>query len=157
MASPNRTLAAVNYRGASRAAQEHPSPAYPWFWEIHTWIEGQTTALEEIDAIQAAQDLASFVRALQGLSPSGGPRGRGIPLAQHDRNFRYWLQRFHGDPAVSAVWQQALEAPQWDGPPVWRHGHLDGRNWLVQNGRICAVIDGGEMGLGDPAADAMVA
>lgn len=47
--------------------------------------------IEAIDPIQAARDLAGFVRALQRVNSSGGPLGRGIPLAERDREFRYWL------------------------------------------------------------------
>jgi aminoglycoside phosphotransferase (APT) family kinase protein len=65
-------------------AQGHPTRDYPWFWEIHTWIEGETVAIEQIDAIQAARDLAALVGALQELSPTDAPIGRGIPLAQRD-------------------------------------------------------------------------
>ena len=60
-------------------------------------------------------------------------------------------------PAVAAEWQRALTAPPWEGPPVWHHGDLDARNWLVRDGRIRAVIDWGSMGVGDPACDVMVA
>ena len=61
------------------------------------------------------------------------------------------------DPAVTAEWERALAAPPWDGPPVWHHGDLDARNWLVRDGRISGVIDWGAMGVGDPACDVMVA
>ena len=50
----------------------------------------------------------------------------------------------------------ALAAPAWDGPPLWHHGDLDVRNWLVRHGRISGVIDWGSMGVGDPACDVMV-
>jgi aminoglycoside phosphotransferase (APT) family kinase protein len=78
-------------------------------------------------------------------------------LAERDHEFRYWLARFDGDPAVAQEWERALAAPPWDGPPVWHHGDLDVRNWLVREGRICGVIDWGSMGVGDPACDVMVA
>jgi aminoglycoside phosphotransferase (APT) family kinase protein len=138
-------------------AQGRPSRDYPWFWEIHTWVAGQTVPVEEIDAVPAARDLAAFVRSLQRVDPSGAPRGRGIPLAQRDEGFRHWLARFDGDPAAAVAWERALEAPPWDGPPVWHHGDLDVRNWLVRGGRINGVIDWGAMGVGDPACDVMVA
>ncbi|MFD1136453.1 aminoglycoside phosphotransferase family protein [Paenibacillus urinalis] len=138
-------------------AQGHPNNEYPWFWEIHTWVEGKTVPIEEMDVIQAARDLADFVGALQQINPSEGPPGRGIPLAQRNEEFQYWLARFDGDPAVSAVWESALAAPPWNGPPVWHHGDLDVRNWLVRNGRITGVIDWDTMGIGDPACDIMVA
>lgn len=138
-------------------AQGRPTSDYPWFWDVHTWIEGSTVPLEQIDAIQAARDLAAFVAALRRVDPTGAPRGRGVPLAQRDDEFRHWLARFEGDPVVVVEWERALTAPAWDGPPVWHHGDLDARNWLVRDGRIAAVIDWGCMGVGDPACDLMVA
>jgi aminoglycoside phosphotransferase (APT) family kinase protein len=138
-------------------AQGRPTGEYPWFWDVYTWVEGETALVEEIDAIQAARDLAGFVAALQQMDPAGAPQGRGIPMAERDEEIQYWLARFDGDPAVTAEWERALAAPPWDGPPVWHHGDLDPRNWLVRNGRISGVIDWGSMGVGDPACDVMVA
>ena len=138
-------------------AQGRPSVAYPWFWEIHSWVDGETVPVEEIDAIQAACDLAALVGALQRIDPDGAPRGRGVPLAERDAGIRHWLERFDGDPAVTAEWERALAAPPWDRPPVWHHGDLDARNWLVRDGRISGVIDWAAMGVGDPACDVMVA
>lgn len=138
-------------------AQGRPSTEYPWFWEVHTWVDGETVPVEELDALQAARDLAAFVAVLQRVDPAGAPPGRGIPLAERDEGVRSWLERFGGDPAVTAVWERALAAPAWDGPPVWHHGDLDVRNWLVRDGRITGVIDWGEMGVGDPACEVMVA
>lgn len=138
-------------------AQGRPSLLYPWFWDVYTWVEGDSAPVEQIDAMTAARDLAAFVAALQHVDPTGAPPGRGIPLAERDQEIRHWLARFKGDPAVTAEWERALRAPPWQGPPVWHHGDIDARNWLVRNGRICAVIDWGSMGVGDPACDVMVA
>jgi aminoglycoside phosphotransferase (APT) family kinase protein len=139
-------------------AQGRPGSGYPWFWEIHTWVDGETVPVEEIDAIQAARDLAELVRALQAIEPTGGPPpGRGVALAERDPAFHYWLERFEGDDRVVVEWERALAAPPWDGAPVWHHGDLDCRNWLVREGRITGVIDWGSMGVGDPACDVMVA
>lgn len=138
-------------------AQGRPGEGYPWFWEIHSWVDGQTVPIESIDVIQAATDLCGLIEALQRVSPAGAPPGRGIPLADRDPGVRYWLSRFAGDPTVTAVWERALAAPPWDGPPVWHHGDLDARNWLIRGGRISAVIDWSLMGVGDPACDLMVA
>jgi aminoglycoside phosphotransferase (APT) family kinase protein len=138
-------------------AQGRPSERYPWFWQIHTWVAGDTLPVEAVDSVQAARDLAALVSALQRVDPAGAPPGRGVPLQRRDDEFRGWLPRFNGDPAVSEEWERALAAPSWDGPPVWHHGDLDVRNWLVTNGRISGVIDWGLMGVGDPACDVMVA
>ena len=134
-----------------------PSDDYPWFWEIHRWVEGETVPVTEIDVFQAACDLALLVGTMQQISPAGAPPGRGIPLVDRDQEIRYWLARFRGDPRVTAEWERALAAPAWDGAPVWHHGDLDVRNWLVRDGRISGVIDWGAMGVGDPACDVMVA
>ncbi|MPZ15550.1 MAG: phosphotransferase [Chloroflexi bacterium] len=138
-------------------AQGHPTDEYPWFWDVYNWVAGETLPIESIDAVQAARDLAAFVAALQQMDPVGAPAGRGIPLAERDKEIRYWLDRFDGDSRVEAEWERAMTAPPWDGPPVWSHGDLDVRNWLVRHGRISGVIDWGEMGVGDPACDVMVA
>src|SRR5919197_4823179 len=110
-------------------AQGRPSDDYPWFWEIHTWIEGETVPVEEIDPIQAGRDLAALIRALQQVSPARAPRGRGIPLAERDPEVRHWLAEFDADDVVTAEWQRALAAAPWEGGPVWHHGDLDARNW----------------------------
>jgi len=138
-------------------AQGEPTAEYPWYWDVFTWVEGETTPVEQIDAVQAARDLAAFVAALQRVDGAGAPRGRGIPLAERDPDFRHWLSRFDGDSWVEAEWERALSAPPWDGRPVWHHGDLDARNWLVREGRISGVIDWGATGVGDPACDVMVA
>jgi aminoglycoside phosphotransferase (APT) family kinase protein len=138
-------------------AQGRPTAEYPWFWDVHTWVDGVSAPVDAIDPVQAALDLAAFVTALQQVDPAGAPTGRGIPLAERDAEFRHWLERFECDPALVAEWDRALAAPAWDGPPVWHHGDLDARNWLVRDGRIRGVIDWGSMGIGDPACDVMVA
>ena len=138
-------------------AQGRPTGEYPWFWDVYTWVEGESVPVEEIDAISAAHDLAAFVAALQKVDSASAPAGRGIPLAKRDEEISYWVARFAGDPRIAAEWDRALRAPPWDGPPVWHHGDLDARNWLVRDGRISAVIDWAAMGVGDPACDVMVA
>jgi aminoglycoside phosphotransferase (APT) family kinase protein len=138
-------------------AQGRPSGEYPWFWDVYRWVEGETVPVEEIDAVQAARDLAAFIAALQRVDSAGAPAGRGIPLADRDEEVRYWLARFDGDPAVAGEWERALAVPPWQGPPIWHHGDLDVRNWLVRDGRISGIVDWGAMGVGDPACDVMVA
>lgn len=137
--------------------QGRPTRDYPWYWDVHRWVEGETVPVEDIDAVQAARDLARLVAALQRVDPRGAPRGRGIPLAERDPEIRYWLARFDRTDEVMPHWERALAAAPWDRPPVWHHGDLDVRNWLVRDGRIRAVIDWATMGVGDPACDVMVA
>jgi aminoglycoside phosphotransferase (APT) family kinase protein len=137
-------------------AEGEPCAGYPWFWEIHTWVDGEVP-VAAIDPIHAARDLAAIVRALHQIDPTDAPPGRGKRLAERDGEMRGWLAEFDDDPAAADEWQRDLAAPPWDGPPVWHHGDLDMRNWLVRDGRISGVIDWGTMGVGDPACDVMVA
>ena len=56
-----------------------------------------------------------------------------------------------------AAWDEALELPNWHGPPVWCHCDLDLRNLLFREGRPSGALDWGWAGLGDPASDAATA
>jgi len=55
--------------------------------------------------------------------------------------------------AAADVWEEALRAPGWDGPPVWLHADLMPGNLLTDGGRLASVIDFGCAGVGDPACD----
>ncbi|CAN5133473.1 aminoglycoside phosphotransferase family protein [soil metagenome] len=148
-------------------ARGEPAEGYPFNWSIYPWLEGETATRERIaDLRQATTDLARFVAALQRIDPTDGPPPgehnvfRGVPLATRDESTRAAVTSL-GDAidggAVTAAWEAALRAPEWQRPPVWIHGDLDARNLLVTEGRLTAVIDFGCLGVGDPACDVMVA
>ena len=138
-------------------AQGRPSDDYPWFWDIHTWVEGETVPVEEIDATQAARDLAALVDAMQKVEPSRRAARTRHSVRRNATRDPSLVGEVRRRSRVTAEWERALAAPPWDGPPVWHHGDLDVRNWLVRDGRISGVIDWGAMGVGDPACDVMVA
>ena len=54
------------------------------------------------------------------------------------------------------IWETAL-ATIWTKKPVWIHGDMSAGNLLVQNRRLYAVIDFGQLGIGDPACDLAIA
>ncbi|MGH9093391.1 MAG: phosphotransferase, partial [Acidimicrobiales bacterium] len=58
---------------------------------------------------------------------------------------------------ATAVWEDALAAGPWAGPPVWVHGDLLPGNLLVRDGGLAGVVDWSATGVGDPACDAMAA
>jgi aminoglycoside phosphotransferase (APT) family kinase protein len=144
-----------------------PAEGYPFPWSVYAWLEGENATVGRItDVRQLATDLAQFVAALQSIDPMGGPSPgehnffRGEPLARRDEATRAAiasLAREIDADAVTAAWEAALQAPEWERLPVWVHGDLDSRNVLVERGRLCAVIDFGCLGVGDPACDVMVA
>ena len=148
-------------------AEGVPAEGYPFAWSVYRWLEGETATVARItDLSRLATDLAQFVAALQRIDPTGGPSPgehnffRGVPLTRRDEATRAAVaalgQAIDGD-AVTAAWEAALRAPEWERQPVWVHGDLDSRNLLVERGRLCAVIDFGGLGVGDPACDVMVA
>src|SRR5690349_16738414 len=54
---------------------------------------------------------------------------------------------------VRAVWDDAVAAPSWEGPPVWVHGDLHPANVVVSDGTLSGIVDFGDMFAGDPAWD----
>ncbi len=108
----------------------------------------------------AAEDLARFVLELRRIDTAGAPRAGRRPLRELDAITRDAIRSAHGlidGEAALAAWDRALEAPAWTGTPVWIHTDLLRPNVLVRDGRICAVIDFGGAGIGDPAADVIAA
>ncbi|MEP6774728.1 MAG: aminoglycoside phosphotransferase family protein [Chloroflexota bacterium] len=143
-------------------AKGAPGEGYPWDWSVHRWLEGENATVEPVaDPRQAATDLAQFIIALERIDPTDGPpAGRGVPLVLRDAAMRAAITAVRGmldTDAVTAAWEVALEAPEWDRPPVWVHGDLLPGNLLVERGRLSAVIDFGGLGVGDPACDLMIA
>ncbi|MFE7359184.1 phosphotransferase, partial [Streptomyces sp. NPDC057543] len=54
---------------------------------------------------------------------------------------------------VRAVWDDAVAAPAWEGPPLWVHGDLHPANVVVSDGTLSGIVDFGAMFAGDPAWD----
>ena len=143
-------------------AMGEPEDEYPWKWSIYRWIEGETARPENVvDTVTFAADLGIFLSALQGLESIGGPPPgthcfyRGGSLQTYDAQTRKAIAVLAGriDAAATVkVWETAL-ASKWTEPPVWVHGDVSVGNLLVQSGKLCAVIDFGNLSVGDPACD----
>lgn len=139
-----------------------PAEGYPWPWSVYRWLAGENPeegALSE--PVLLAEDLAEFVAAMWSVTLPGAPCAhRGGPVDSLDASTRAAIEALRGIPeegvdcdAVAAVWEDALAAPGWDGPPVWLHADLMPGNLLVDGGSLTSVIDFGCMGVGDPACD----
>ncbi|MCX4721668.1 aminoglycoside phosphotransferase family protein [Streptomyces virginiae] len=139
-----------------------PAEGYPWSWSVLRWLPGanpEAGALRKPVAL--ARDLAGFVAAMRSVTLPGAPKAyRGGSLALLDAPTRAAIEQLRRIPeegvdcdAVAAVWEDAVRAPEPDGPPVWLHADLTPGNLLVAGGRLSAVIDFGCMGVGDPACD----
>lgn len=148
-------------------AKGHPEDAYPWHWSVYRWLEGDNALdVPFADPHDAARRLGGFVAAMQGVDATGGPAPgahnfyRGVPLAERDESARAGiaaLRETYDSRVLTAIWEEALAAPPYDGPPVWVHADLQAGNLLVSEGRLTAVIDFGGLGVGDPACDVMTA
>jgi aminoglycoside phosphotransferase (APT) family kinase protein len=139
-----------------------PDGGYPWPWSVYRWLPGENPRAGALaEPVRLAADLARFVTAMRDLDlPAGPPAHRGGPLATLDAATRAAIGALRAIPqegvdcdAVTAVWEEALRAPQWDGPPVWLHADLMPGNLLVDGGGLTTVIDFGCAGTGDPACD----
>jgi aminoglycoside phosphotransferase (APT) family kinase protein len=139
-----------------------PSPRFPRPWIVTTWIPGTPADRAPVTrGAVAADTLAAFLTALHQPAPAWAPGGRkrGGPLTEVAEDFAVLLADATDldlipDPdAVRAVWDDAVAAPAWAGPPLWLHGDLHPANVLTADGIYCGVIDFGDMCAGDPACD----
>jgi aminoglycoside phosphotransferase (APT) family kinase protein len=143
-----------------------PGDDYPWPWSIYRWIEGETAKPERITNMNDfASRLARFLAAMHNIdSTTGPPAGphnfyRGGPLKTYDAETRQALAILKGKidtVAALDIWETALTTT-WAGPPVWIHGDVSVGNLLVREGKLHAVIDFGNLAIGDPACDLAIA
>lgn len=144
-----------------------PSVDYPFPWSVCRWLDGANATPDRIaDPVAAAESLGAFVTALRAVDATRAPVpgshnfGRGVPLAARDEYTRDAIARCGSlvdGPVVTAVWEEAVAVPAWDGPPTWLHGDLQSGNLLCRNGRLTGVIDWGGLAAADPACDLHVA
>lgn len=143
-----------------------PAAGYPWNWSVYRWLAGESASLGTVaDLTDFASSLGRFLDALQSIDATGGPVPgphnfhRGGALGVYDGQTRQAIAvlkgKIDGD-AATAVWEAAL-ASTWQEPPVWVHGDVTASNILVEAGRISAVIDFGQLSVGDPACDLVIA
>ncbi len=147
-------------------AKGNPSEEYPWPWSINEWIVGETLSLKNSnDHNQLARDLGAFLTELQSIDASGGPLAgehnfyRGGSLTVYDEESRYAIENnkdIFNENVLIEIWGLAIDS-KWDSEPVWVHGDIAPGNILVKDGKLCAVIDFGILGVGDPACDAAMA
>jgi aminoglycoside phosphotransferase (APT) family kinase protein len=142
------------------------SNLFPFPWSIYQWLPGETlSSSPDVNQLSFATSLAHFLRALQAISTTDAPHPgphcfyRGAHLKVYDVETQQAFVALVDDVDVSAasyVWNHALGSP-YDEDPVWFHGDIAPGNLLINDGELCAVIDFGCCGVGDPACDVAIA
>ncbi|MGY5007507.1 aminoglycoside phosphotransferase family protein [Streptomyces sp. 900105755] len=136
-----------------------PSEHFPKHWTVMTWVPGEPLDHGSISrGTHAADTLAGFLRALHVPAPTDAPTAtdRGAHPGNYSDGFENYLQAVapHDIAAgVRAVWDDAVAAQAWQGPPVWVHGDLHPANVVVSDGTLAGIVDFGDMFAGDPAWD----
>jgi aminoglycoside phosphotransferase (APT) family kinase protein len=136
---------------------------YPHEWAVSTGSTAKTRrACPSTSRSQRSTLRSSSQRCSASIRPQA--RFRQAAAARSARAIRPRAQELPRSPtrsidatAVTAAWEVALAAPEWDRPPVWIHGDLDARNLLVRDGQITGLVDWGSVCVGDPACDVKVA
>jgi len=139
-----------------------PGPMFGWPWSVVRWLPGQSLLhAASLDPVTTGAMLERFLRTLHQPAPADAPRNpwRGVPLDARTAALHEHLQQLDSvvDRAAGlSLWNRALSAPRWSGPPLWLHGDLHPGNLLVSDGRLSGVIDFGDLTCGDPATDLAV-
>lgn len=143
-----------------------PDIKYPFKWSIYKWIEGEpASSVNIIDMNTFAFDLAQFIEHLQKIDTFGGPVSgnhnfhRGGALVVYDVQTKQAIDMLKNEidgTKAYKIWQAALNTT-WLGKPVWVHGDISMGNLLVQGEKLSAVIDFGQLAIGDPACDLAIA
>ena len=136
-----------------------PGPSFPWPWSVVPWVAGRhAIELDQAETGGLVTGIADFVTRLHVPAPPEAPVNpfRGIPLVERDAILRGRVPALTQSQQVAAlaVWEDALAASAWPGPPVWLHGDLHPGNIVVSDdGSLASVVDFGDLCSGDPAVD----
>lgn len=136
-----------------------PSAAFPWPWSVIPWFTGQTALVDPLQASEAPR-LGGFLRRLHTIPrPDDPPVNpyRGGPLAprlpQIDDRLTRADRELDGAAAAARHLTHVAAGRAINVAPCWLHGDLHSKNVLAVTGRISAVIDWGDICVGDPATD----
>lgn len=136
-----------------------PTEAYPYRWSVVRWLNGDIATIDAVDPNTPIR-LAELIHALHDIEAGGEPwtgfRGR-RDASGSDDDVRKCIAELGGSPRLTAIWQEALDAPRWDQEGRWLHADLHAGNLLFTAGELTGVIDWGCAGVGDPAGDLMTA
>jgi aminoglycoside phosphotransferase (APT) family kinase protein len=142
-----------------------PGEGFMLPWSVRRWVDGEHPSAGDPGQGPLADDLGGALRTLRGLPPGPGRacgpdtfyRGcHPSVYAQDVAEALEFLDDRVDSAAAQAIWSSGIRTA-WPHDPVWLHGDIAVGNLLARDGRLHAVIDFGQCGLGDPACDLAVA
>lgn len=136
-----------------------PALGYPWKWSIVRWIDGNSAEQLDIDPGEAGP-VAEFLAALHRPAPAGADASvwRGGPVIDRAPSVEQRLDRLTSRllgidrDIVRSIWDRTKPVPI-DISPTWVHGDVHPRNVIVRDGAVVAIIDWGDLCVGDAATD----
>lgn len=144
----------------------HPSEIYPWHWVVNSWLAGSVASHKSIKNLNAfAKSLGEFLREFQSIDTTDGPKAgthnffRGGLLNVYDSEVRDAISKIINPQQkvlATRLWEHAIST-EWQGLPVWVHGDLAVGNILVNDGKLSGIIDFGQLAVGEPACDLVIA
>ena len=149
--------------GEGKACDLFPAP-----WTVNRFIPGKTISHDTVPhdkEVQLARDIRHALFQLQAAPTMNAPEAgkhcwyRGCHPSVYEAETLAALEKWKDVLPVAAlrsIWDQAM-ATRYDRDPVWFHGDVAVGNLLVQDGRLCAMIDFGTSAVGDPACDYVMA
>jgi len=138
-----------------------PTDDYPWPWSITPFFPGAEAAGSALaNPAYTAERLGRFFAQLHQPAPVDAPANpyRGVPLRNRAESFASNLALLgdeHDHEALAARFDLACQVPAAT-ERVWLHGDMHGRNLIVNDGELAAVIDWGDVCAGDRATDLAV-
>lgn len=149
-------------------AMGQPSEDYPWVWSVYQWIDGisaNITVVNDAHLEIIAQQLGNFLNDFHQYDAAGAPAPglhnwwRAAHVSVYDSETRELINKLRNvidADRAGFLWEKAISS-KWNKDPVWVHGDVASGNILLKNNKICAIIDFGCMGIGDPACDLTIA
>lgn len=136
-----------------------PTDNYPFNWSILEWLPGRAADLSPLNADEMPR-LISTLKTLHGLDvPENLPGNpmRSCALYIRIQSVENWLQYLRDNTNyITPAILKSLEigcAAKVDVQKCLIMGDFHARNVLVKAGKLSAIIDWGDMCLGDPAVD----
>ncbi len=140
-----------------------PGRGYPLPWTIQTWIPGEIATPDATAHSRAlAHDLVELIAALRSADMRGrafSGEGRGGCLQDSDEWMATCFAESEGMlpvPELRVMWSRLRALPDAPGLAM-THGDLIPANLLLDEARLCGLLDGGGFGPADPSLDLVVA